>query len=480
MKQRFRGWGRLAAGAAFVLAVGGAAAWLAGLGPFSADGDRFRSPVGAVPATPQRPGDADAGYRALVNAPYVGCGMPYSAWRRLAPETDPAELLPGREGRNAELPYFLTAHVNADGVEVVATNCLTCHAGRIDGELVVGLGNAQADFTADPRRLVTQAGAYVRGPSETAAWQRWADRIEGIAPYIQTETLGSNPATNLTWALMAHRDPATMAWSDTPLIDPPPERPVPLRVPPWWWMGKKNAMFYTTIGRGDHSRFMLLASLLCADSTEELAAIDAYAADIHAFITNLRPPAYPHPVDAALAETGRAVFAEHCASCHGSYGAVSSYPNKVIPLDEIGTDPTYAMAATDGGLDRFYAWVEDSPHGGTVRAAPARGYIAPPLDGIWAVAPYLHNGSVPNLAALLDSRLRPRYWRPAAPQSYDPDAVGWHVEVLDAGKDAFDDPVEAVRVIDTTRPGYGNDGHLFGDRLDAAARRAVLEYLKTL
>ena len=51
------------------------------------------------------------------------------------------------------------------------------------------------------------AGLYVRGGEETAAWQRWADRIEGIAPYIRTSTLGANPATNLTWALMAHRDP---------------------------------------------------------------------------------------------------------------------------------------------------------------------------------------------------------------------------------------------------------------------------------
>ena len=41
----------------------------------------FRSPTGAVPATPQRPGNAEAGYRALVNAPYVSCGMPHEADR---------------------------------------------------------------------------------------------------------------------------------------------------------------------------------------------------------------------------------------------------------------------------------------------------------------------------------------------------------------------------------------------------------------
>ena len=470
--------GLIAGGTAVAVLAGLGGAWMAGL--FGPDPERFRSPTGVVEAEPQRPGDPEAGYHALVNAPYVSCGMPLEAWRRLAPETDPRDLLPGREGRNAELPYFLTSVTGADGVEVVANNCLSCHAGRIGDELVVGLGNPFADFTGDATGLATQAGRYVRGAAETAAWQRWADRLEGIAPHIRTDTIGMNPATNLSWALMAHRDPETMAWSDTPLIDPPPETPVPLRTPPWWWMGEKHAMFYTTIGRGDHSRYMLFASLLCADSVEELAQVDAYAADIRAFIASIEPPEFPWEVDAALAEAGRPVYEAHCASCHGSHGPDASFPNKVIGLEEIGTDPMYAATMTDGSLDRFYEWVERSPHGGTVRAAPARGYIAPPLDGIWAAAPFLHNGSVPDLRGLLDSRQRPTYWRHADPPEYDPEAAGWRHEVLDAGKEAAPDAAGRARIHDTTLPGHGNGGHLYGDELTEAERRALLEYLKTL
>ena len=178
--------------------------WLAWPGR-SQDDDasgRFRSAAGPVPATPQRPGDPAAGYRALVNAPYVGCGLPFRVYRRLSSKPDPEDLIPGREGRNAELPVHLSAHVNADGVEIVSPNCLACHAARLEGELVVGLGDEFLDFTQDPRGAANEAGLYVRGDAETAAWQRWADRIEGIAPYIQTSTLGANPATNLTWALM--------------------------------------------------------------------------------------------------------------------------------------------------------------------------------------------------------------------------------------------------------------------------------------
>ena len=62
-------------------------------------------------------------------------------------------------------------------------------------------------------------------------------------------------------------------------------------------------------------------------------------------------------------------------------------------------------------LDRFYDWVTRSYYGESADMSPTRGYIAPPLDGIWATAPYLHNGSVPGLRSLLDSRLRPGFWQ---------------------------------------------------------------------
>jgi mono/diheme cytochrome c family protein len=445
------------------------------------DAGRFRSEAGVVPETSQREGDPAAGYDALVNEDYVSCGLPYDAWRRLNPEVDPADLIPGRRGRNAELPYAATATTTAEGVEVVASNCLVCHAARFEGELIVGLGNEFLDFTQDASAAATSAGAYVRGEAETAAWRHWAERIEGVAPYIRTSTVGVNPATNLTWALMSRLDPETLEWADAPLIEPPPREPLPVSVPPWWRMQKKHAMFYTTIGRGDHARFMMLASLLCVDSVEEVEAIDAYGPDIRAWIASLEAPEYPHPIDAALAEEGRAIFEKGCSGCHGTYGEAPSYPNKLIPLGKIGTDPEYARAATDGRRDRFYEWVEASWFGSTVETAPAPGYVAPPLDGVWATAPYLHNGSVPDVATLLDSAKRPRFWRhaPGAPE-FDQETLGWRYERLEAGKDAAETPEDRARIYDTTRTGYGAGGHTYGDLLSEAERRALIEYLKTL
>ncbi len=94
-------------------------------------------------------------------------------------------------------------------------------------------------------------------------------------------------------------------------------------------------------------------------------------------------------------------------------------------------------------------------------------YKARPLNGIWATAPYLHNGSVPSLWALL----QPVAQRPArffvGSREFDPVRVG---QVSDQGPS----------LLDTSLPGNSNGGHLAGTTLPEADKRALLEYLKTL
>lgn len=439
------------------------------------------SPLGVVPATPQRPGDPQNGYEALVNEPYISCGVPYSAYIRNAGPTAPQRLLPGRKGRNAELPYNLTSYTTPDGVDLVVSNCLACHAAYFNGKLVIGLGNEQLDFTNDPAVNAESVGAYVEGEKEAAEWRRWADIIRTIGPYTVTDTVGVNPAITITLALAAHRDPETLAWSKQPLMEPPPKTPAPVSVPPWWRMSKKHALFYNTEGRGDHARIMMLGAILCADDVKTVNAIDAYAPDIHAYFTSLKPPAFPFGVDHELAARGQAVFEKTCSACHGTYGEGGTYPNLVIGTGQVGTDPALAQYSTDGSSDRFIRWFNRSFYGEMARAAPAPGYIAPPLEGVWATAPYLHNGSVPTLEVLLNSGKRPRYWtRSFSAEDYDPKTLGWNYTELPHGKEGAGDPKQRARIYDTTLPGYSNAGHTFGDGLTDAERAAVLEYLKTL
>ncbi len=441
---------------------------------------------GPIPATPQRPGNPQAGYDAVLNRSAVTCGIPLSAYRAAqGPEgPNPGTQFPGRSEDNAALPYSLTSYRTQAGIDLVTTNCLLCHAAPFNGSLVMGLGNEFLDFTRDPIATVERSGALVKGPPEAEEWRRWADRITAIAPYMQTDTIGANPANNLTLVLMAHRDHRTLAWSAKPLIQPPREQPLPVSVPPWWNMRKKNAMFYNGEGRGDHARYQMLASTICTDTVTEAQVLDAWFVDVRAYLVTLAPPAYPFPIDSELAEQGQRVFRANCKRCHGSYGEGGgpgwSYPNKLIALEDIGTDPALAEAGFRDA-DRFLRWFAASFYGEGSRAAPGLGYVAPPLDGVWATAPYLHNGSVPTIAALLDTSRRPRYWRHAGDTPvYDQQALGWAFVSLETGKSGAATREERARIYETDRLGYGNQGHTVGDDLDPMERLALIEYLKTL
>ncbi len=104
----------------------------------------------------------------------------------------------------------------------------------------------------------------------------------------------------------------------------------------------------------------------------------------------------------------------------------------------------------------------------TLSAATAKiAYKARPLNGIWATAPYLHNGSVPNLAELLKpAAQRPKKFHVGS-REYDPVQVGF--------KDDTNQPV-----FDTLSDGNSNAGHEYGAQLTPEERLQLLEYLKSL
>lgn len=452
------------------------AALAAGCGTETPDSS-IAHPYDPVPAEPQRPGDPAKGYDYLINGGYITCGLPKS----IAPSGGAADRMPGRTGDNANLPYYWSAATSQEGVRVVSANCMFCHAGRINGELVIGLGAHDRDFTQDQLGLIDLAGGLISDETERRAWERFRDRTKAIAPFSRTATIGTNPADSFTAALMAHRDPATMAWSNEPLLPLPPPVVVPVDVPPWWRMSKKTAMFYNTSGRGDHARIMMAASLLCTETIAEAELIDQAFVDVRAWIeSSVTVPKWPFAIDMNLATRGETVFRETCARCHGTYGPDGEYPNQLVPLDDVDTDAMLVDAETEFA-QRFIDWFAASFWGQKSRLEQHRGYIAPPLDGIWATAPYLHNGSVPTLAALLESSTRPQYWtRSFSSTDYDQASVGWKFTAVDHGHGAEPNASVRAKIYDTTLPGYGNGGHEFGDALEAADRRALLEYLKTL
>ncbi|MEO0482129.1 MAG: hypothetical protein AAF138_00725 [Planctomycetota bacterium] len=446
-----------------------------------------------LPPNPQELGDPARGLRYLLHGDYLGSGLPVELWKRLVPQPDlhPATLELAeaklRDNSIPSMPYDTTRFVTGEGADVIGgVNCLGCHASMFRGELVIGLGNSLRDWTTDgpePTALaIAGAASFAPGSAESRAMTRFVRGARVLHGKTRAPFRGLNPAFRIEEVAAAHRVPETLAWSAEPLYDVP-DRVIASDVPPWWHIKKKHGLYYNGMGGGDYAKLLQQIGVVMIEDQRDAERITEGMRDLMAFLFTIEPPAYPWAIDADLAEVGRAVFENDCASCHGTYGRGRgddwTYPNALVPIGIVGTDPEYARILKESALPGWYgkSWyamagrAEGEPPASY--AEPELAYIAPPLDGIWASAPYFHNGSVPTLDAVLDSSLRPTLWkRSFRDDDYDPDRVGWRYTVPETA--------DGPETYDTRVRGYSAGGHTFGDDLTDAERRAVLEYLKGL
>lgn len=428
-----------------------------------------------LPSPQSEGGDPEKGWKYLIYGDYIGSGIPYELMRRrLGSKTD---TVLRRTGPNARMPYSINVFPAKNGILVANGNCFTCHASAFDGKIVLGLGNSFSDFRRNLKPLGKglELGMRIKYGKKSPEWTAYEDfgyYFSRMAPSIVTNQPGVNPAAHLAEACTAYRDPLLLTFTGAPLY-PLPNYTIATDVPPLWHVAKKNALYYTAVGRGDFSKLLFQASVLgIPDSAAARKAVNNFK-DVVAWLRSLEPPKYPREINQALAARGETLFLEHCSGCHGTYGNPETYPNKVVALDVIKTDPYYATYAVQAPIVKWYneSWFARSAPASSFE--PEAGYIAPPLDGIWATAPYLHNGSVPTLEDLLDSKKRPKYWsRSGDSRDYDYEKNGWNYQRRKNGSGKW--------TYDTTLPGYSNSGHTFGDKLDDSERKAVIAYLKTL
>lgn len=213
------------------------------------------------------------------------------------------------------------------------------------------------------------------------------------------------------------------------------------------------------------------------------------------YLDSATAPAYPaQRVNTALAAEGAPIYRAECFSCHGegkppfNSEGDGSLVGTVTPIELIGTDRarldsyTPALASAQNSL---YAGhpndaeeCADAPRY-TEECYPGRfshfrktwGYANMPLDGLWLRAPYLHNGSVPDLRALLEpAAARPKIFY-IGYDVYDWDRAGFVTDSARASAKGWR--------FDTSLRGNGNGGHEYGVRLSAAQKAALVEYLKT-
>ncbi len=241
---------------------------------------------------------------------------------------------------------------------------------------------------------------------------------------------------------------------------------------------------------------------------------------IEKWLETFEPPKYMFPIDQQMAERGKQHYMKYCANCHGKSGRDfgGEKVGFVTPIGDLNTDPyrlnnyteklAVNMAATYANQER-----EQREHkcpgnityvpperkkSDSRRATPSErrmnaveyeedtyryknyrktyGYANMPLDGIWLRAPYLHNGSVPNLRELLEPEKdrSKKFYR--GNDLYDPVNVGFVADMdMDAkGRKYFEYRVDV--------PGNSNSGHDtadYGIELSDEYKEELLEYLKT-
>jgi mono/diheme cytochrome c family protein len=363
---------------------------------------------------------------------------------------------------NDNLPMGLRRALEKDGkTQGLQIDCLICHGGSIGGKSYVGLGNSTLDF-------VTFLNAMTR--------------TEGKRPPILTFNLNSTRGTvnagQLAIVLFSLRNPdLTMRNFPMPLDANLPEQDVP----PWWHLARKSTIYIDARTPGESAR-SLMQFYLGELSEAQFAALEPKFKDLMSYLSTIKPPKWPFEIDQAKAAAGRSIFEKNCSECHGTYGDKPYYPDRLVELDEIGTDPARARGVSEKSIDHYNSTWFGRVH--PVDKTVPTGYQAPPLDGVWATAPYLHNGSVPTLDDLLNSKSRPnRFIRHTSTEfeNYDREKVGWRVKRIEAGeKPIFSDLFQNRSIFDSSRYGLGNGGHTFGDKLSDRDRSAVIEYLKTL
>jgi cytochrome c5 len=445
---------------------------------------------------------------------------------------EPLRVLPLGLGYAPSTPAVPTP-VGPVNINVVSLTCMGCHGGRVQGADGVvhtypGAPNTQFDgfrtavyetvndprYTADAFRnaLAAKPPGWLYGDptmivQETlertifgtpgAAEQMLAQLQAGsnfgaarFAATLGTYTYGPTPnAPNpgghtpgyldaIGAGISIVVDPTTMTPAQLQAALPP--APAMIDIMSTWTQNQRPAAQWDGSIQNHLHRNLAAEFGVVGDPTK----LNMQNADLTTTLTDAMPsPPYPFDIDAASQARGQGLYQQYCASCHTAGNA------KIFSLTEIGTDPNRAsiwkpysvgalrqvlrMACTDPVTCNN---PDGTPLPDTAIVNPTGGYMALPLNGIWARAPYLHNGSVPTLAALLTKDRPAQFYRGNI--TYDQQNVGFTWATATAPHAAL---------YDTTRSGNSNVGHdtaeFLGDvdwKNQPGMLNDLLSYLKTL
>jgi mono/diheme cytochrome c family protein len=410
-------------------------------------------------------------------------GYPYLIWRELP--TVFADRIPKgfaefgfitEPGR--DLPIGIS--VRRYGVKRVGFNCATCHTSVLgsgnSAQILLGAPAQQLDLQAYMRFLVDASSDPRLTPTavfESAKRNEhpigFFDRLV-IRYVVFPKLVAQIRRTKTSMAWMGNRPPhgpgrtdAGNFWRERWGLNPQADNVIgTVDFPSVWNQRSRIHGSFHWDGNNSSLDERNISAALAGGAAEWLLDRNSIGR-VSNWLLDLRSPTFPGPIDSQLVSKGKVIFKRvGCASCHDvSEGRIG----KVTCIEELKTDPARHDLFTEEIVEKFeqvgsgYSW-----HFHHYRTT--EGYVNMPLDGIWARGPYLHNGSVPSLLALLSRpEERPkRFLRGCT--NIDATVVGFQCD------NGFE--------FDTALKGNSNSGHDYGTALPASEKAALLEYLKSL
>lgn len=242
---------------------------------------------------------------------------------------------------------------------------------------------------------------------------------------------------------------------------------IPLDTPAFWLAHRKKYLYCDGFIQKSHRTIMQFSFAHSLTGKKIRGWEDDYKS-VLAWIESVRAPKFSGTINAKLAEDGSKVFNTHCARCHGKYGAEKSYPERLIGIKVVGTDAVRSTLSLDFKKHLGRGWIGDY---GKVKLQLRTAYVPPPLDGVWATAPYLHNGSVPTLWHMLNPDERPAVWL-RTEDGYDRKRLGLEVKEFDTLPDSAKTLQERRLYYQTQLRGLSNEGTAFREKVSLKTRLA--------
>ncbi len=422
----------------------------------------------------------------------------YGLTERLASKTTGSAIKAGNVSSHADSASAIALQYTYDAKRRWSMNCFSCHGGRVLGEVAPGAPNADFDLSTliEEVRLTK---FRIKKP---------LGNLDVGSMFVPLSTSrGTTNAVIFGIALGAQRDKDL---NIRPRLIPPKMLHHDMDAPPWWNLRYKDRIYLDAFARKEH-RALMQFMLSEHNDPEFIKQFEADFKNVLTWIEKLEPPKYPGKIDQPLAARGRKVFQRDCAHCHGTYAEDSdavSWKARIIPQATVGTDKIRHEAIEEWMRKEYRdGWFGN--YGEEDVWVSVDGYSAPVLRGVWATAPYFHNGSVPTLWHVLNPSARPTRWqRPDTMQQLLDKFMAAPVQTQDLDEmvrttyaDQFDEKLIGLKftdlssapkqatsklgrmkkrlIYDTKQYGKSSAGHLYPDKLTDDEKQAVLEYLKT-